>query len=79
MKDIKILIQKSEKYIESKVGYYLLKSSLQKCSSDLNEFTKEKDGFSDEQLFSIVAFSDHIKTQLKILNKELSSRTQDKK
>lgn len=64
-----------EQYLSSKISYHLLKASLQKCSSDLNEFTKEKSSFSDEQLFGIVAFSDHIKNQLKVLNKELSLRT----
>ena len=63
--------QKLEQYLSSKISYHLLKSSLLKCSSDLDEFTKERYGFSDEQLFGIVAFSDHIKNQLKILNKEL--------
>lgn len=72
-------IEKLEQYLSSKISYHLLKSSLQKCSADLDEFTKERLGFSDEQLFGIVAFSDHIKNQLKVLNKELSSRIKDKK
>lgn len=71
--------EKLEQYLSSKIGYHLLKSSLQKYSSDLTEFTKEKFGFSDEQLFGIVAFADHIKNQLKVLNKELASRMKGKK
>ena len=45
---------------------------------NLNEFVKESHEFSSEQLFGIVAFSDHIKNQLEILNKELSSRVEEK-
>jgi len=40
---------------------------------------KESHEFSCEQLLGIVAFSDHIKNQLEILNKELASRVEDKK
>lgn len=50
-----------------------------RCSSDLNEFVKESHEFSSEQLFGIVAFSDHIKNQLEVLNKELASRAEGEK
>ena len=79
MKEKENLVERLEQYLSGKIGYHILRASLQRCASDLNEFVKEKHEFSCEQLFGIVAFSDHIKNQLEILNKELASRLPDKK
>ena len=79
MEEKENLVARLEQYLSGKIGYHILRSSLQKCSSDLNEFVKESHEFSCEQLLGIVAFSDHIKNQLEILNKELASRVEDEK
>ena len=79
MKENQNLVARLEQYLSGKIGYHILRTSLQRCSSDLNEFVKEKREFSDEQLFGIVAFSDHIKNQLEVLKKELASRVEDQK
>ncbi len=79
MKENQNLVARLEQYLSGKIGYHILRASLQRCSADLNEFVKEKREFSDEQLFGIVAFSDHIKNQLEILKKELASRVEDQK
>ena len=79
MKENQNLVARLEQYLSGKIGYHILRASLQRCSSDLNEFVKEKREFSDEQLFGIVAFSDHIKNQLEVLKKELASRVEDQK
>ena len=78
MKENQNLVARLEQYLSGKIGYHILRTSLQRCSSDLNEFVKEKREFSDEQLFGIVAFSDHIKNQLGVLNQELASRLEVK-
>ena len=79
MKENQNLVARLEQYLSGKIGYHILRASLQRCSADLNEFVKEKREFSDEQLFGIVAFSDHIKNQLEVLKKELASRVEDQK
>jgi hypothetical protein len=66
--------KKLETYLDGKIGYNFLRISAERFASDLNEFIKNKNEFSEEQLFGIVAFSDHIKNQLEIFNKELASR-----
>ncbi len=78
MKENQNLVAKLEQYLSGKIGYHILRASLQRCSADLNEFVKEKREFSTEQLFGVVSFCDHIKNQLEILRKELASRLEDK-
>ena len=78
MKENQNLVARLERYLSGKIGYHILRASLQRCSADLNEFVKEKREFSTEQLFGIVAFCDHIKNQLGVLNQELTSRLEDK-
>ena len=78
MKENQNLVVRLEQYLSGKIGYHILRTSLSRCSADLNEFVQEKREFSDEQLLGIVAFSDHIKNQLEVLNKELAWRVEDK-
>ena len=48
MKENQNLVARLEQYLSGKIGYHILRASLQRCSADLNEFVKEKREFSDE-------------------------------
>ena len=71
MEEKENLVARLEQYLSGKIGYHILRSSLQKCSSDLNEFVKESHEFSVEQLFGIVAFN-HPVSENKIDNQTSS-------
>ena len=51
---------------ETKVEFYLLRNSAERFASDLREFTKEVCSFSDEQLYGIASYCDHIKENMEM-------------
>jgi hypothetical protein len=57
-----------------KVGYYFLRISAERFAFDLNEFSKEINSFSDEQLIGIASYSDNIEVHINIIKKELIKR-----
>ena len=59
---------------ESKIEFYFLRSSAEKFSSDLHHFSKDVYSFSDEQLYAIVSFCDHIRDNMANVKKELERR-----
>jgi hypothetical protein len=63
---------------EAKVEFYFLRNSAERFSSDLHHFSKEIYSFSDEQLYAIVSFCDHIRDNAANVKKELERRL-DKK
>jgi len=63
---------------EAKVEFYFLRNSAERFSSDLHYFSKEIYSFSDEQLYAIVSFCDHIRDNAANVKKELERRL-DKK
>ena len=63
---------------ESKVEFYLLRNSAERFSSDLHHFSKEIYSFSDEQLYAIVSFCDHIRDNAASMKKELENRLNKK-
>ncbi len=63
---------------ENKIGYYFLRISAERFSSDLYNFSKEIYSFSDEQLYAIVSFCDHIKDNVANVKKELERRLDSK-
>lgn len=56
--------------IEVKVEFYFLRNSAEKFSSDLNHFAKDAQNFSDEQLYAIDSFCDHIRDNMTNIKKE---------
>jgi len=63
---------------ENKIEYYFLRVSAERFSSDLYHFSKEVYSFSDEQLYAIVSFCDHIKDNVANVKKELERRVDSK-
>ncbi len=60
--------------IDAKVEFYFLRNSAERFSSDLNHFTKDAQNFSDEQLYAIDSFCDHIRDNMTNIKKELGRR-----
>ena len=79
MDDNQKLVARLEQFLSGKIGYHILRASLKRCASDLSEFVKEKEEFSNEQLYAAVSFCAHIRDQLEVLNKELGSRLEKHK
>ena len=59
---------------ETKVEFYLLRNSAERFASDLREFTKEVYSFSDEQLYGIASYCDHIKENMENVKREYDGR-----
>lgn len=58
----------------NKIEYYFLRISAERFSSDLHHFSKEVYSFSDEQLYAIVSFCDHIRDNMANVKRELERR-----
>lgn len=58
----------------NKIEFYFLRSSAEKFSSDLHHFSKEIYSFSNEQLYAIVSFCDHIRDNMANVKRELERR-----
>ncbi len=63
---------------EAKVEFYFLRNSAERFSSDLHHFSKEIYSFSDEQLYAIVSFCDHIRDNMANVKRELEKRLERK-
>ena len=59
---------------ESKIEYYFLRKSAECFSADLRNFAKDAYDFSDEQLYALVSFYDHIKDNMSNVKNELEKR-----
>ena len=70
MSDGKIFGQVPENTIE----FYFLRIAAERFSTDLRNFEKDICHFSDEQLFSIFSFFDHINFNMAKVRKELEKR-----
>lgn len=56
------------------VEYQFLRISAERFASDLQQFSRGIYQFSDEQLYAIVSFCDHIRDNMAVVKKELERR-----
>ena len=59
---------------ENKIEFYFLRASAEKFATDLKHFAGDAHTFSDEQLYAIVSFCDHIRDNMANVKKELERR-----
>lgn len=58
-----------------KIEYYFLRKSAESFAADLNNFAKEAQDFSNEQLYAIMSFCDHIRENMANVKSELERRS----
>ncbi len=63
---------------ESSIEFYFLRRSAERFSLELNKFSSSAHNFSDEQLYAIVSFCDHIRDHMANIKKELERRLEGK-
>lgn len=59
---------------EDKIAYYFLRISAERFGSDLRNFQKEICNLSDEELYGLVSYFDHIRDNLVNVKAELERR-----
>lgn len=58
----------------NKIEYYFLRRSAEGFSADLSNFVKEVYRFSDEELYALSSFYDHIRDNMAQVKAELEKR-----
>jgi hypothetical protein len=62
---------------KKKIEYYFLRKSAESFAADLNNFAREADNFTVEQLYVLVSFYDFIRDNMANIKKELEERLEN--